>query len=167
MGLKLFKKKKEEKEKEEEEEVEEPEEVEEVTEEENKQVNQTRDDDVITKIMERLNEVDNKLPRIDVSISNLKKEIDGLRQELQRLDDSLKDMMTLYEVVSSQINPFVGSSKTASINLEKINEIDRELSRIEELVDDLVHDFRILISKSVDVKKIIDSVLYNREEVVV
>ncbi len=164
MGLKLFRKKKVDDEEEIEEEELEEEEDEEEEESEDSKSKESESDETIEKIMERLNEIDNKLPRIDISINNLKKEIDSLKQDLQKMDDSLKDMMALYEVVSSQINPFVGSSKVTALSIQRLDNMERELRELEQLVNDVVDDLRMLFRKNVNLKEIVNQVLY--EEVI-
>ncbi len=164
MGLKLFRKKKVDDEEEIEEEELEEEEDEEEEESEDSKSKESESDETIEKIMERLNEIDNKLPRIDISINNLKKEIDSLKQDLQKMDDSLKDMMALYEVVSSQINPFVGSSKVTALSIQRLDNMERELKELEQLVNDVVDDLRMLFRKNVNLKEIVNQVLY--EEVI-
>ena len=158
MGLKLFKKKEEEEEEIEEEEEEEDEEEEEQEEEETRSSGGS--DETVEKIMERLNEIDNKLPRIDIAINNLKKEVDSLKQDLQKMDDSLKDMLTLYEVVSSQINPFVGSSKVTALSIQRLDNMEKELRELEQLVNDVVDDLRMLFRKNISLKDIVNQVLY-------
>ncbi len=158
MGLKLFKKKEEEEEEIEEEEEEEDEEEKEQEEEETRSSGGS--DETVEKIMERLNEIDNKLPRIDIAINNLKKEVDSLKQDLQKMDDSLKDMLTLYEVVSSQINPFVGSSKVTALSIQRLDNMEKELRELEQLVNDVVDDLRMLFRKNISLKDIVNQVLY-------
>ena len=156
--LRLFRRKKEE-----EEEVVEEEEVEEVEAEE-VESEKKEDEDVIMKINERLNDIENRLPRIDVSISNLKKEIDGLKENIQKLEDSLKDMMALYEVVSAQINPFVGQSKVTAISVERLNEMERKINSLEDIIRDLRLDLRYVFRNLVNVREIVNEVIY--EEVI-
>jgi len=147
------KKKKEEEKVEEEEEVEE-EIIEEKTPEEIKKEAEEKEEggekeDITTKIMDRINEIENRLPRIDVAIENTKKEIDEIKSKLQKMDDTMKDVMSLYEVVSSQINPFVSSSGVVDI-------VD-----LKRKVDTLEEDFRLIIN--VDLDRIIADVLYDEE----
>ena len=121
---------------------------------------ESEDSETITNIIERLNEIDNRLPRIDVSINNLKREIGDLRDELSKLDDSLKDMMALYEIVSAQINPFVGSSKVTSLSIERLDEMEKRIEELEFLIDGITHDLRLIFKKSLNVKDIVNKVLY-------
>jgi len=108
--------------------------------------------DLTAKIMDRINEIENRLPRIDVALENTKKEIDEIKSKIQKMDDTMKDVMSLYEVVSSQVNPFVSSSGVVDI-------VD-----LKRRVDNLEQDFRIILD--VDLDRIIADVLYNGEEVV-
>ncbi len=157
--LGFVKRKKEEKEKSEETEEEvigEPIEAEVSAEEEE----ESEDSETITNIIERLNEIDNRLPRVDVSINNLKGELGDLKEELSKLDDSLKDMMALYEIVSAQINPFVGSSKVTSLSIERLDEMEKRIEELEFLINGLTHDVRLMFKKSLNVKDIVNKVLY-------
>lgn len=121
---------------------------------------EAEDSETITNIIERLNEIDNRLPRVDVSINNLKRELGDLREELTKLDDSLKDMMALYEIVSAQINPFVGSSKVTSLSIERLDEMEKRIEELEFLIDGISHDLKLIFKKSLNVKDIVNKVLY-------
>ncbi|NOY11548.1 MAG: flagellar protein FlaC [Archaeoglobi archaeon] len=142
--------------------VEEQVEEEEVVEEEvsEPQAQESQDDDMIMKINERLSDIENRLPRMDISMSNLKKEIDGLRDEMKKIEESMKDMMALYEVVSAQINPFVGSSKATKLSFERIDELEKKIEEFEELILDLQMDIRMIYRSAVNLKEVVNEVLY-------
>jgi len=91
---------------------------------------------------------------------DLKRELGDLREELSKLDDSLKDMMALYEIVSAQINPFVGSSKVTSLSIERLDEMEKRIEELEFLIDSLTHDVKLMFKKSLSVKDIVNKVLY-------
>jgi flagellar protein FlaC len=118
------------------------------------------DDDTLVKLNERLNDIENRLPRIDVSLNNLKREIDGLRNDIQQIDDSMKDMMTLYEVVSAQINPFVGTSKVTALSVERLDSMEKKLEELEEILDNIQYDLRLIFRSGIDLKEIVNEVLY-------
>ncbi len=141
---KIRKKKEKEEEEKEDEKIEK--ELEEEIKKEESEPKQREDSDLATKLMERINEIENRLPRIDVSIDNLKRELDDIKSRLQKMDDTLKDVMVLYEVVSSQINPFVSSS-----GIVDVGELKRK-------VDNLENDLKLIIN--IDLDKIIDEILY-------
>ncbi len=164
MKLNLFKKRKKEEVSEEEvEESLEDEMDEDIVAEERKE-DGAQDDDVIMKINERLNDIENRLPRMDISMSNLKKEIDGIRDEIKKIEESMKDMMALYEVVSAQINPFVGSSKATKLSFERIDELERKVEEFEERILELQMDIRMIFRTALNLRQIVNEVLY--EEVI-
>ncbi len=167
MKFNLFKKLKREKEEVREEETEEQDLEDELSDEpvsEESSPEESQDNDMMMKINERLNDIENRLPRMDISMSNLKKEIDGLREEMKKIEESMKDMMALYEVVSAQINPFVGSSKATKLSFERIDELERKVEEFEELILELQMDIRMIFRTALNVKQIVNEVLY--EEVI-
>jgi len=119
----------------------------EIEEEVEKDVGEVEGLDELTKVMERLNEVENRLPRIDVSIEGLRKEIDDVKAQLKSMEDTLRDVMVLYEVVSSQINPFLSSSG----GIIDIGKLKRSLELLEK-------DLKMILG--LDLDKILDEVLY-------
>ncbi|WP_457590974.1 flagella accessory protein C [Geoglobus sp.] len=119
-----------------------------------------QDDDMLMKINERLNDIENRLPRMDISMSNLKREIDGLREEMKKIEESMKDMMALYEVVSAQINPFVGSSKATKLSFERIDELEKKIEELEEVILDLQIDIRMIYRSAVNLKEVVNEVIY-------
>jgi len=119
----------------------------EIEEEVERDVSKVEESDELTKVMERLNEVENRLPRMDVSIEGLRREIDDVKAQLKRMEDTLKDVMVLYEVVSSQINPFLSSSG----GIIDTGKMKRSLELLEK-------DLKIILG--VDLDKILDEVLY-------
>ncbi len=131
---------------------------------EEREEKEAQDDDIIMKINERLNDIENRLPRMDISMSNLKKEIDGIRDEIKKIEESMKDMMALYEVVSAQINPFVGSSKATKLSFERIDELERKVEEFEERILELQMDIRMIFRTALNLKQIVNEVLY--EEVI-
>ena len=122
------------------------EELNENSDEEEKKAEREDEDTPLEKIMERLNDIENRLPRMDVSINGLKREIDDLKSQLKNMEDSLKDVMVLYEVVSSQINPFLSSGGVIDVGVLK--------KRLELLEKD------VKIIFGIDLDRIIDEVLY-------
>ena len=128
--------------------------LEEAIEEEISKIDKEEEDkkeDIMTKLMERINEIENKLPRIDVSIENIKREIDDIKSRLQKIDDTLKDIMVIYELVSSQINPFISSSGIIDVG------------ELKKRVDNLERDLKLFFI-NIDLDKIIKEVL--EEEVI-
>ncbi len=113
----------------------------------------------ITEIAERLNAIDNEIPRIDIAVNTVKKDIAEIRSELGKLDENLRDMMMLYEVVSNQINPFIGISKVTATSMEKLERLERDTDRNKESLEDVLVDIKLMTMKDLDIDSIVHEVL--------
>ncbi len=110
-------------------------------------------------VMERLGTLDDDVARVKVSINDIRKEVSELKNDLGRMDESLKDIMMLYEVVSTQINPFIGESKVTAASMEKLERLNDEMKDIKTILDDILVDLKILTLKELDVHSIVFDVL--------
>ena len=108
---------------------------------EEEKVEEVNEGNEMEKLTERINDLENKTARLEVSINGLKREMDGLKEQLKKMDDTLKDVMVLYEVVSAKVNPFVNSDSSI---YKKIEMLKRD----------------ILLLMGLDLDRIIDEVLY-------
>ncbi len=117
------------------------------------------DEDFKVTVMERLGNLDDDVGRMKISISNIRKEITEVKNELGRLDESLKDIMMLYEVVSTQINPFIGESQVTAASIERLERLTEEVREMKSIIDDIIVDLRLLTMKEVDIRSIIMDVL--------
>jgi flagellar protein FlaC len=108
--------------------------------------------------LERINAIENKLPKLDISIAALKRENDELKTKLARIDSNIIEMLSLYEVVANQVNPFVGLSKVTSANIERVERMQEEIAKINEKLSTLNQDIELLITRGVNIFDIIKSV---------
>jgi flagellar protein FlaC len=108
--------------------------------------------------LERINAIENKLAKLDISISMLKRENDELKNQMAKVDANMVEMLSLYEVVANQVNPFVGLSKATSAKIEKLEKMQEEFNRVYEKVPELVKDLELVITRDVDIFKIIEEV---------
>ncbi len=115
------------------------------------------EEEILNNLMNRMNEIENDIPRIKVSIDTLKTQISDLRKEIERLDGTIKDVMVLYEVVSQEINPFKDSSKENPL-LTEIQLLSQKLDRIKAEVSKIKSDIRLLAVDGIDLDDLIDEV---------
>ncbi|WP_457750982.1 flagella accessory protein C [Thermococcus sp.] len=115
-------------------------------------------EEMITQVMNRINEIENDIPRIKVSMDTLKSQINELREEIERLDKVIKDVMVLYEIVSQQINPFKDANSGNPL-LSEIQELREEINNLKGEIAQIKADLRLLIIDGMDLDDLIYEVI--------
>ncbi|CAD6492929.1 MAG: Flagella accessory protein C (FlaC) [Candidatus Argoarchaeum ethanivorans] len=98
-------------------------------------------------VLERITNIENKTPRIETSISVLKRENDEIKNRITQVDTKLIDMLSLYEVVANQVNPFVGLSKVTTANIEKLERLQQQAETMENQMISIENDLRISLGE--------------------
>ena len=75
--------------------------------------------------VESIKEFDVKLNKLEGSVSSSKNTVGEFKERLDKIDESLLELLSLYEVVSSTVNPFVGDKVTPTI--EKLEQMEKKL----------------------------------------
>jgi archaellum component FlaC len=131
----------------------------------------------------RLTEVENRLAKMDASFILFRNESDQLVEKIGKVEKEMQDMLSMYEVISNQVNPFLDNKSTGGVMIEdKLKEMDeRTEDRIKELREiygrtedrigeidgrmyQLRDDLSLIISMQVDLDRIIDETIL--EEVI-
>lgn len=66
----------------------------------------------------KIKEIEGKIAKSEVSLSMLQKENEEVGKTVAKMDKNILELLTLYEIVSNQVNPFVGDD-TGSRNISK------------------------------------------------
>lgn len=103
---------------------------------------------------ERIAELESRLFKAEKSVDTVKKENEQLKGRMDQNDGRILDMLSVYEVVSNQINPFVGSSKVLSSTMEQLQE---EVSSLKTQVSTMGNDLKILARGRVDINRLVRS----------
>lgn len=77
---------------------------------------------------EAVKNIEAQMLKMDQSISSNKKGTEEFKQRLDKIDETVLELLSLYEVVSSTVNPFIGD-KNNPIN-EKISEIEKRIEEV-------------------------------------
>ncbi len=77
---------------------------------------------------EAVKNLEAQMLKIDQSVSSNKKGTEEFKQRLDKIDETVLELLSLYEVVSSTVNPFIGD-KNNPIN-EKISEIEKRIEEV-------------------------------------
>jgi len=101
---------------------------------------------------ERVSELETRLYKAEKAVDTAQKESETLKGRMDQNDSRILDMLSVYEVVSNQINPFVGSSKVLSSTIEQLQE---ELSVVKNQVSTMSSDLKILCRGKVDITRLV------------
>ncbi len=74
---------------------------------------------------ESMKEYDVKISKVESSVSATKNRVDEFKERLDKIDESLLELLSLYEVVSSTVNPFVGDKE--NVPNEKLEQIEKKI----------------------------------------
>ncbi|HIH00222.1 MAG TPA: hypothetical protein HA258_06510 [Thermoplasmata archaeon] len=73
----------------------------------------------------------------DFQIKKNQEEITNIHQKVESLSKDLDDLVSLYEIVSEQMNPFVGLSKVTKKRLDALENIIKEVDGVKTRIGDL------------------------------
>jgi flagellar protein FlaD len=78
--------------------------------------------------VESIKEFDVKLNKLEGAVSSSKNTVGEFKDRLDKIDESLLELLSLYEVVSSTVNPFVGDKGTPTI--DKLEQMEKKLETL-------------------------------------
>jgi flagellar protein FlaD len=90
---------------------------------------------------EKITEVSSKLAKLDVSVSTIQRASDEMRETVNKLDESVLELLSLYEIVSNQVNPFVGEGEGDSETIERFDKVEKRINAIGESLVMMQNDF--------------------------
>jgi archaellum component FlaC len=77
----------------------------------------------------------------DFQIKKNQEEITNIYTKVESLSKDLDDLVSLYEIVSEQMNPFVGLSKVTKKRLDALENIIKEVDGVKTRIGDLESNF--------------------------
>ncbi|MCZ7357053.1 MAG: hypothetical protein O8C66_13645 [Candidatus Methanoperedens sp.] len=87
--------------------------------------------------------LESQMSKLEQTVSSGKKGTDEVKERLDKIDETVLELLSLYEVVSSTVNPFVSDKENPVA--EKINELDKKIEELNlkqpELSSDLAENF--------------------------
>ncbi len=83
----------------------------------------------------KIKDVETKLSKADVTLSMVQRDNEEIRKTVDKIDQSVLELLSLYEIVSNQVNPFVGDDIGSRATIERFEKTEK---RITELADLLV-----------------------------
>ncbi len=112
---------------------------------------------------EALKNIESQVSKIDQAVTTEKKGSDEFKHRLDKIDETVLELLSLYEVVSSTVNPFIGD-KNNPIN-EKMTEMEKKIEEIghrppevpASMIGDFESKFKGLETSIEDLKKVVEA----------
>ncbi len=84
--------------------------------------------ELIRATSEAVKNLEIQVSKVDQSVVSTKKGTEEIKNRLDKIDETVLELLSLYEVVSSTVNPFVG---------DKNNPVNQKMSEIEKRIEEL------------------------------
>ncbi|MEA1984538.1 MAG: FlaD/FlaE family flagellar protein [Euryarchaeota archaeon] len=88
----------------------------------------------------KIKELDNRLSKIDVNISMVQRENKDVKETVEKIDQSVLELLSLYEIVSNQVNPFVGDGESGRDTIERFDKNEKRLTEITDVMTMMKND---------------------------
>ena len=76
----------------------------------------------------KITEIESRLSKVDVNISMVQRESEEVKKTVEKIDQSVLELLSLYEIVSNQVNPFVGEAEDGRENIERFEKVETRMT---------------------------------------
>ena len=91
----------------------------------------------LEEIQNSLRELDERVTRMDLGVSSAKQTVDTFKDRLDKMDENVLELLSLYEVVSNTVNPFVGDGEGGGMNIERMDYIENQVKDLSNTLNTL------------------------------
>lgn len=88
---------------------------------------------------ESIKTIENRLSKMDISLSTVKRNIEEYNDRFTKMEENILELLSLYEIVSNTVNPFVGDNERQPVDLEKFEVIEKRMKNLESSLADFSH----------------------------
>ena len=122
--------------------------------------------------VEAIKEYDVKINKLEGAVSNTKTAVGEFKDRLDKIDESLLELLSLYEVVSSTVNPFVGDK--GMVPNEKLDQLEKRIDIISQKPSEIPANikeeydikFKALEGSLEELTQLIDSTPLHQEDMI-
>lgn len=122
--------------------------------------------------VEAIKEYDVKISKLEGAVSITKTSVGEFKDRLDKIDESLLELLSLYEVVSSTVNPFVGDK--GMVPNEKLDQLEKRIDVISQKPSEIPANikeeydikFKALEGSLEELTQLIDSTPLHQEDMV-
>ncbi|MFA0823861.1 MAG: FlaD/FlaE family flagellar protein [Methanomethylovorans sp.] len=88
----------------------------------------------------KIKELEGKLSKAEVNLSMVQKENEEVNKTVSKMDKNILELLSLYEIVSNQVNPFVGDDAGGRATLERFDKTEKRINEVGNMLVMLKND---------------------------
>ncbi|MEM4367542.1 MAG: flagella accessory protein C [Candidatus Anstonellales archaeon] len=128
----------------------------------------------------RLADLESKVQKLEIELNKISKETEANKNKLSEIDTRLIEMLSMYELISNQMNPFMGAeNKVPQVAFEEMQKetealrqeletlkanTETSLQEIRDQLNLISNDINLLATSRVDIANVIKSVLSKKKK---
>ena len=95
----------------------------------------------------KIKDVETKLSKADVTLSMVQRDNEEIKKTVDKIDQSVLELLSLYEIVSNQVNPFVGDDIGSRATIERFEKTEKRITELADLLVIFKNDMDTVIHK--------------------
>lgn len=111
----------------------------------------------------KIKEIEGKIAKSEVSLSMVQKENEEISKTVAKMDKNILELLSLYEIVSNQVNPFVGDDAGGRATLERFDKTEKRINEVGNMLIMLKNDMDSF-SQRISSSGIADSVIEKMQD---
>ncbi|MCL7410603.1 MAG: flagella protein [Methanosarcinaceae archaeon] len=92
--------------------------------------------------------LESRLSKVDVNISMVQRESVEVKKTVEKIDQSVLELLSLYEIVSNQVNPFVGEAGTDRESIERFEKDEKRMTELGDVIVMLKNEIDVLSQRA-------------------
>ncbi|WMW24324.1 FlaD/FlaE family flagellar protein [Methanolobus sediminis] len=99
------------------------------------------DNEMLEENRKKIKEVESKVSKADVTLNMVQRDNEEIRKTVDKIDQSVLELLSLYEIVSNQVNPFVGDSAGSRDTIERFEKTETRLTEMGDMLVLMKNEF--------------------------
>ena len=96
----------------------------------------------------KIAEIESRLSKFDVNTSMVQRESEEIKKTVEKIDQSVLELLSLYEIVSNQVNPFVGEAEPSRESTERFEKTETRMTELGDVIVMLKNEIDVLSQRA-------------------
>ncbi|WP_406659846.1 FlaD/FlaE family flagellar protein [Methanolobus sp. ZRKC3] len=95
----------------------------------------------------KIKDIEAKFSKVDVTLNGVQRDNEDIKKTVDKIDQSVLELLSLYEIVSNQVNPFVGDSTGSRDTIERFEKTETRLTEFGDMLSIFKSDMDGIVQK--------------------